>query len=48
MQIKTVYSEFLYNCEVKNFTPKTIKGYRNNLARLFNYLKGKYHNESRA
>lgn len=42
MQIKTVYSEFLFDCEVKHFTPKTMKGYRNNLQRFFNYLNATY------
>lgn len=42
MQIKTVYSEFLYDCEVKHFTQKTMKGYRNNLKRFFTYLDEKY------
>lgn len=42
MQIKTVYSEFLFDCEVKHFAAKTMKGYRNNLQRLFNYLDEKY------
>ena len=42
MQIKTVYSEFLFDCEVKHFTPKTMKGYRNNLQRFFNYLDATY------
>lgn len=42
MQLKTVYSEFLYDCELKNFSKKTLKGYRNNLLRLFNYLDVKY------
>ena len=42
MQLKTVYSEFLYDCEVKKFSAKTIKGYRNNLMRLFLYLEEKY------
>jgi len=31
MQLKTVYSEFLYDCEVKKFSAKTIKGYRNKI-----------------
>ncbi len=42
MQIKTVYSEFLFDCEVKNFSSKTMKGYKNNLQRFFNYLDAKY------
>lgn len=42
MQIKTVYSEFLFECEVKHFSQKTMKGYRNNLSRFFNYLDEKY------
>ncbi len=42
MQIKTVYSEFLFDCEVKHFTPKTMKGYKNNLSRLFNYLDARF------
>ncbi len=42
MQIKTVYSEFLFDCEVKHFSSKTMKGYRNNLQRFFNYLDAKY------
>lgn len=42
MQIKTVYSEFLFDCEMKHFTAKTMKGYKNNLSRFFNYLESKY------
>ena len=42
MQIKTVYSEFLFDCEVKHFSQKTMKGYRNNLQRFFNYLDARY------
>ena len=30
--------EFLLDCEVRNFTPKTIKGYRNALELLVRYL----------
>ena len=42
MQIKTVYSEFLFDCELRHFTQKTMKGYRNNLSQFFNYLDEKY------
>ena len=42
MQIKTVYSEFLFDCEIKHFTPKTMKGYRNNLQRFIKFLETKY------
>lgn len=42
MQIKTVYSEFLFDCEMKHFTQKTMKGYRNNLQRFFKFLDAKY------
>lgn len=42
MQLNDVLKEFVFEIKIKNYTPKTIKGYRNNNALFFNYLKNKY------
>lgn len=34
--------EFLFECEIRKYTWKTIKGYRNGLEFLINYLKQKH------
>ncbi len=42
MQINDVLQEFLFDLEVKNYSKKTIKGYRNNNNLFFNYLKNEF------
>lgn len=38
MELKDILSEFVFNCEVKNFSKRTIKSYRNNNALFHNYV----------
>ena len=42
MQLKDCLKEFLLECQIKEYTRKTIKGYRNGLEFLINYLKEKH------
>ncbi|TWD91584.1 hypothetical protein FB550_12126 [Neobacillus bataviensis] len=30
MNLEDIYKEFLYDLEIKNYSPRTIKGYKNN------------------
>lgn len=39
MLLKDALQEFIFECEVKKYTWKTIKGYRNGLEYLINYLQ---------
>lgn len=39
MLLEESLKEFLFECEVRKYTPKTIRGYRNGLNFLVNYLK---------
>ena len=39
MLLKDLLAEFIVECKIKKFTPKTIKSYRNNCEFLFEYLK---------
>lgn len=39
MYLEDIYKEFLYDLEIKNYSAKTIKGYKNNNLRFLNYLK---------
>jgi integrase/recombinase XerD len=36
--LEDVYKEFLYDLEIKNYSPRTIKGYKNNNKAFINYL----------
>ena len=40
MLITDVISEYIFDCEIRKFSLKTIRGYRNNLLYLEKYLKG--------
>lgn len=42
MKLNNVLKEFILECEVKKYSPKTIKSYRNNLEYFFKYLEEKY------
>lgn len=42
LKLTNVLKEFIFDCEVKNFSYKTIKGYKNNSLYLFNYLEERY------
>lgn len=37
-----VYEEFLYDLKIKNYSPRTIKGYKNNNKAFLNYLKNEF------
>ena len=39
MLLKDVLREFLYEIQIKNYTPRTIKGYKNNLTKFFKYCE---------
>lgn len=39
MLLEDVLKEFIYDCELRNLSPRTMKGYRNNNARFFKFLK---------
>lgn len=39
MLIDDIYREYLYEIKSKNYTERTIKGYKNNLAKFFKYCK---------
>lgn len=41
MILNGVLREFLYESQIKNYTPRTIKGYKNNLAKFFKYYESK-------
>ena len=42
MQLKDVLDEFLFELEIKNFSKRTIKTYKNNNNLFFNYLKNEF------
>ncbi|MBB2483387.1 tyrosine-type recombinase/integrase [Bacillus sp. APMAM] len=42
MYLEDVYKEFLYDLEIKNYSPRTIKGYKNNNKAFLNYLKNEF------
>lgn len=37
--LNDVLSEFLYEIQIKNYTPRTIRDYKNNLAKFFKYCE---------
>lgn len=39
MLLEDVLKEFIYDCELRGLSPRTIKGYRNNNARFFKFLE---------
>lgn len=42
MLLKDIYKEFLYDLEIKNYSPRTIKGYKNNNKAFLNYLNNEF------
>lgn len=40
MLLNDVLKEFIYEIKIKNYTSRTIKGYKNNLAKFFKYCEG--------
>lgn len=43
MLLEDSVKEFIFECQIRQYTPKTVKGYRNNLEYLVNYLKEIHH-----
>ena len=42
MLIDDIYKEYIYEIRVRNYTERTIKGYKNNLNKFFTYCKNEY------
>ncbi|WHY64708.1 tyrosine-type recombinase/integrase [Neobacillus sp. SuZ13] len=42
MDLDDIYKEFLYDLEIKNYSPRTIKGYKNNNKAFITYLKNEF------
>ncbi|MFF0828156.1 tyrosine-type recombinase/integrase [Brevibacillus sp. NPDC003359] len=42
MLVEDIYKEFLFDLEIKNFSIRTIKGYRNNNRAFLNFLTNEY------
>lgn len=42
MLIDDVLGEYLYDSKTRNYTLRTMKGYRNKLKKFFAYCKGKF------
>lgn len=42
MLLEDVLEEFIYDCEIRGLSPRTIKGYRNNNARFFKFLEDEF------
>lgn len=42
MLLQDVLKEFIYDCEVRSLSPRTVKGYRNNNARFFKFLEDEF------
>ena len=40
--IDDIYKEYIYEIRVRNYTERTIKGYKNNLNKFFTYCKNEY------
>ncbi|MGG4498524.1 tyrosine-type recombinase/integrase [Brevibacillus reuszeri] len=42
MLLEDIYKEFLFDLEIKNFSIRTIKGYRNNKRAFLNFLQNEF------
>ncbi|WP_170075932.1 tyrosine-type recombinase/integrase [Paraclostridium dentum] len=42
MLLDDVYKEYMYEIQIKSYSERTIKGYKNNLNKFFNYCKSEY------
>ncbi len=42
MLLEDVYKEFLFDLEIKNYSIRTMKGYRNNNRAFLNYVKNEF------
>ena len=42
MLLQDVFNKYIYDCQIRKFTVKTIKWYRNNCEYLFRYLESKH------
>ncbi|WP_242966450.1 phage integrase SAM-like domain-containing protein [Clostridium sp. BSD9I1] len=38
MELNDILNEFIFDCQVKNYSKRTVKSYRNNNALFFNFL----------
>lgn len=42
MVLQDVLKEFVFDCEIRKMSSRTIKSYRNNTQRFFNYIEGEF------
>ncbi|MFL0194406.1 hypothetical protein ACJDU8_02275 [Clostridium sp. WILCCON 0269] len=42
MQLEDILNEFIFDCEIRNFSKRTLKSYRNNNALFHNFLKNEF------
>ncbi len=42
MLINEVLKEFIFDCEIRKISSRTLKGYRNNNQRFFNYIEQEF------
>lgn len=42
MLLKDVLKEFLFDCEIRKMSSRTIKSYKNNNQRFFNFIEGEF------
>ena len=42
MLINEALKEFIFDCEIRKISPRTLKGYRNNNLRFFNYVEHEF------
>ena len=42
MLINDALKEFIFDCEIRKISPRTLKSYRNNNLRFFNYIKKEF------
>ena len=42
MLVKEVLNEFAFDCEIRKISTRTLKGYRNNNLRFFNFIEKEY------
>jgi len=40
--INEALKEFIFDCEIRKISPRTLKGYRNNNLRFFNYVEHEF------
>ena len=42
MLVEDIVKEFIFELQVQNYTPRTIKGYKNNILKFMEYCKQEF------